>query len=225
MRIAKEHDIRKKEILDKAADLFVRKGYAKTTISNIIDSVGIAKGTFYYYFKSKEEVMDALIMRFVSLCADMIAQKVREPGKTAIQKFREINLINYRVAPGFNEIFMELKYSNNAEMQYKVIVRTIKKISPLLARIVKQGIAEGTFKTDYPNEFAEFLLVFSQVIFEHDIFGFSKETLEKKAVAAASFIESILGAEKGSLDFMARRYDLAAQISRKTHGSESAGGF
>ena len=53
-RIVKEADERRNEILDAAETLFTEKGYSKTTIIDILNQVGIAKGTFYYYFKSKE---------------------------------------------------------------------------------------------------------------------------------------------------------------------------
>ena len=65
MRISKKPEERKNEILDNAEKLFGTKGYSKTTINDILLAVGIAKGTFYYYFKSKEEVMDAIVMRFI----------------------------------------------------------------------------------------------------------------------------------------------------------------
>ena len=64
-RIVKEADERRNEILDAAETLITEKGYSKTTIIDILNQVGIAKGTFYYYFKSKEEVMDAIIERFI----------------------------------------------------------------------------------------------------------------------------------------------------------------
>ena len=63
MRIVKEAEERRNEILDAAERLFSGKGYNHTTINHILDEVQIAKGTFYYYFKSKEEVMDAIIDR------------------------------------------------------------------------------------------------------------------------------------------------------------------
>ena len=52
-RIIKEADERRNEILDAAETLITEKGYSKTTIIDILNQVGIAKGTFYYYFKSK----------------------------------------------------------------------------------------------------------------------------------------------------------------------------
>jgi AcrR family transcriptional regulator len=215
MRILKKHDIRKKEILDKAEVLFIKKGYYKSTIEDILKVVGIAKGTFYYYFKSKEEVMDALIMRFVSYSAEKMKEKVNEHGKTAMEKLYDINSVDYHVTAGYREIYLQLKYCNNAEMQYKIIVKTIKKISPILERLVRQGISEGIFKTEFPREFAEFVMMYSQLIFENDILFFSKEILARKARAVASFMESILGVKKGSLDFIAQRYAYPAKNKNK----------
>ena len=211
MREVKEHNIRKKEILDKAQALFIKKGYSKTTINDILKAEGIAKGTFYHYFKSKEEVMDALIMRFVSLSAEIIEAKANQPGKNAIEKMRDIDSVDYQSMHGINEVYLQLKHSNNAEMQYRIIVKTIRKISPIITRIIKQGVREGLFNTEYPQEFSEFLMVFSQFIFENDMLGFSKEHIAQRAKAAASFMESILGAKKGSLNFIAQRHIRAAK--------------
>lgn len=65
MRVVKEHEERRNEILNTAQTLFVTKGYMKTTINDILQAIGIAKGTFYHYFKSKEEVLDAIIERII----------------------------------------------------------------------------------------------------------------------------------------------------------------
>ena len=63
MRIVKEATERKNEILDAAAVLFMKKGFDNTSTNDILEAVGIARGTLYHHFKSKEEVMDALIDR------------------------------------------------------------------------------------------------------------------------------------------------------------------
>ena len=62
-RIIKKHDERKTEFLDTAQELFFTKGYEKTSVEAIIKKMGLSKGTFYYYFKSKEGLLDALIER------------------------------------------------------------------------------------------------------------------------------------------------------------------
>lgn len=79
MRIVKEAEEQKQAILDAAEILFTTKGYGKTTIMDILEAVGIAKGTFYYHFKSKEDVMDAIIERVVEkdVAAESFTRSIR----------------------------------------------------------------------------------------------------------------------------------------------------
>ena len=63
MRVVKEAEERKNEILDAAEELFAAKGYEHTSTGDILGRVGIARGTLYYHFKSKEDILDALIER------------------------------------------------------------------------------------------------------------------------------------------------------------------
>lgn len=67
MRVIKDADVRKNEILDAATILFAEKGADHTSVADIMTAVGIAKGTLYHHFKSKEEIMDALIERQTSV--------------------------------------------------------------------------------------------------------------------------------------------------------------
>jgi len=60
VRITKEYHVRKNELLDTAQELFFTQGYEQTTVETIIQKVGVSKGTFYYYFKSKEDLLDKL---------------------------------------------------------------------------------------------------------------------------------------------------------------------
>ena len=64
MRVTKEAQERREEILDAAEALFASDGYASTSTNDIIDRVGIARGTLYYHFRSKEEILDAVVLRF-----------------------------------------------------------------------------------------------------------------------------------------------------------------
>ena len=57
MRVVKEAEERKEEILDAAEKMFAMKGFDNTSTGDILDAVGIARGTLYYHFKSKEEIL------------------------------------------------------------------------------------------------------------------------------------------------------------------------
>ena len=64
-RTVKNPEERCHEIIDIAEELFLEKGYEQTAVSDIVKKVGVAQGTFYYYFKSKGEVLDAIIARYI----------------------------------------------------------------------------------------------------------------------------------------------------------------
>lgn len=59
-KVAKNKQHKRKSLLDAAYDLFIAKGFQKTSISEIVDSAGVAKGTFYLYFKDKYDLRDKL---------------------------------------------------------------------------------------------------------------------------------------------------------------------
>ena len=69
-------DINKKQkknaLLQTAFDLFRDKGFAKTTISDIVSDAGLAKGTFYLYFKDKYDLRDKLIAHKQGSCLQML---------------------------------------------------------------------------------------------------------------------------------------------------------
>ena len=65
-RIIKDTQVRMAEILDATEELFYTNGYHETAIRDIVKSIGVAQGTVYYYFKSKEEILEALISRQMS---------------------------------------------------------------------------------------------------------------------------------------------------------------
>ncbi|MGB2578599.1 AcrR family transcriptional regulator [Elusimicrobium simillimum] len=90
-----KHDKRKNEILDIAENLFTTKGYEKTTVENIINTAVIAKGTFYHYFKSKEELLDAIIMRFMDVGVKIIQSIADDPKLTAEQKLHKVTTFKY----------------------------------------------------------------------------------------------------------------------------------
>jgi len=91
MRVIKEHDVRKNEILDMAEKLFRIKGYEKCTIMDIINEVGIAKGTFYYYFKSKEEVLDAVVLRYVDIIRNNAEEIILIENMNPVEKLMRAN--------------------------------------------------------------------------------------------------------------------------------------
>jgi len=210
MRISKDPDERRSEIIDAAEMLFTTKGYASTTINDILKEVGIAKGTFYYYFQSKEEVMDAVVMRFIEMGVKAARNIACDPNMKAPEKLFQI-IMAQRPDPQSDgnkkeEMIDELHEIDNAEMHQKSLVETILKLTPVLTKVIEQGIEEGSFQTPYPRETVEFLLVSSQFLLDEGIFQWEPEERLQKAVAFVHIIETTLGAEKGSFAYIFEMY-------------------
>ncbi|MFK4469195.1 TetR/AcrR family transcriptional regulator [Bacillus sp. RC252] len=203
MRIVKEYGERRNEILETAERLFVTKGYTKTTVNDILKEIGIAKGTFYHYFKSKEEVMDEIIMRIIK--ADVAKAKaiVSNPNITVLDKlFRVLMEQSPKSGDVKDKMIEQFHQPNNAEMHQKSIVQSIIHLSPVLAEILEQGIAEGIFSTPYPQETIELLLSSAQVIFDEGLFQWKPEEMMRRAKAYIKMMEASVGAKEGAFDYM-----------------------
>jgi AcrR family transcriptional regulator len=202
MRVAKKHDIRKNEILTAAETLFITKGYEKTTINDILERVEIGKGTFYHYFQSKEEVMDAVIDRTVTGYIEAAEAVIKDKNLNARQKFARIVLGEMEGIPQRQGMIEELHQDGNAAFHQKSLTETILALSPILAEAVKQGISEGVFDTPYPLETVELLLTTSQFLFDRGIFSWTNDGILRRVEAFIYNSELLLGAEHGSLDYL-----------------------
>ena len=152
MRIIKEHGERRTEIIDAAENLFAAKGYASTAISDILEALNIAKGTFYHYFASKEALMDAVIERYID--AEMaVAQAVADDPKiSAHEKMFRILTDAGRDNERGDRLEKEASAVGNADMHQRTMASIVLRLSPILEGIVRQGMREGTFNTAYPKE-------------------------------------------------------------------------
>ena len=86
MKTVKEGEVRRQEILMVARELFVTKGYEQTSVNDILKIVDIAKGTFYYYFASKEEVLAAIILDIVEEGAKRAEQILKDKSVPLINR-------------------------------------------------------------------------------------------------------------------------------------------
>ncbi|HDX9651041.1 TetR/AcrR family transcriptional regulator [Bacillus wiedmannii] len=203
MRTVKEYEERRKEILETAERLFLTKGYTKTTVNDILKEIGIAKGTFYHYFKSKEEVMDEIIMRIIKEDVTKAKRIVSNPNIPVLDKLFKILMEQSPKSGDVKEKMIEQFHQpNNAEMHQKSLVQSIIHLSPVLTEVLEQGIEEGIFSTPYPQEIIELLLSSAQVIFDDGLFQWKPEEMMRRAKAYIKMMEVSVGAKEGSFDYM-----------------------
>jgi len=205
MRIVKEPEERKNEILDAAEKLFAVKGYEAATVNDILDAVKIAKGTFYYHYKSKEEVLDALIERRISegiQRAEGIAASTLPP----VQKLLAIIMAQKPQNQTQADFTSALHEKDNAKMHQKSLTQYVLRLSPVLGRVVREGVEKGVFSTPFPDESAEILFSAALVLFDDGYFRWTKKEAAAKTAAFLIVIERALGAKGGSFMEFAKAF-------------------
>jgi len=167
-RIVKDPDVRRSEILDVAHRLFYQKGYERTSIQNIITEIGIAKGTFYHYFRSKQDLLDVMIKRMVEQKLQSLELVVADEHLSALEKFERFfgDLADWKGAN--RDFFLDLLpiwyKDENAIVRYKVQSGSMERTMPFLVQIIEQGLAEGVFAAEYPADIAEIVLQIGQAL-------------------------------------------------------------
>jgi len=201
-RISKNPKERRNELLDAAEELFINKGYNETAVSDIVRKISVAQGTFYYYFKSKEEIFVAIFDRQLEIFIEEFNYKINGRCTTALEKLKAfIKLdIENKIININTPLVKHLHEEQNAGLHQKVIVTTILGYKPILVKIISQGIEEGQFQTDYPEEISEFLLTSSAFGFDPSIFNLREEEYPIKIAALLDILEKALSLPKGSLD-------------------------
>ena len=157
MRVVKEAIERRNEILDAAEELFVTKGYDKTSTNDILDRVGIARGTLYYHFKSKEDILNAMIERIndsLIAKAKMIAADTSVPVIDRL--VMTIASLNVETDIG-HEIIGEVHKPQNALMHQKMQENLTSGIVSVLLELAEEGVRQGLFNIKYPAETIEML--------------------------------------------------------------------
>jgi AcrR family transcriptional regulator len=201
MRTVKEAEIRRNEILDAAEQLFGQKGFDGTSTGDILGKVGIARGTLYYHFKSKEDIMDALIERTNANILGAAQHIAADKSIPVIDRIlRVVMALNISGGNGSStEIMEHIHKPQNALMHQKIQKAIISGVPPILTPIICEGIEQGIFNTQYPYECMEMVVIYANTIFDDDMVEMTDEVRMSRVLAFISNVERLLGAESGSL--------------------------
>ena len=190
MRIVKDANERKNEILDAAEELFAAKGYEATSTGDILDRVGIARGTLYYHF---DRINENLIAKAGRIAGDKSMPVVER----IIRAIAGMNLENGDSAIG-HEVLEQMHRPQNALMHQKMQQRMMDGVIPVISALVEEGNAQGVFHAGYPRETTEMLILYAGIAFDSRL-GLTPEQTAHRAQALIHNTEKLLGVEEGSL--------------------------
>lgn len=204
VRTVKKPEERRMEIVKAARFLFETRDYDRTTIQDVIDYLGIAKGTVYYYFRSKEDLLEAVIEDITNELIGKMQKVLDEATGNALEKLQML-IIAGNMGEENQQILEQLHRPGNFGMHVRLLMVTLQKQAPFYGQIIQQGCEEGLFQTDTPLETAEFILTAIQFLTDSGIYPWTQETLIRRMKAFPSLLETQLKAKPGSFDFLIPR--------------------
>lgn len=183
MRIVKDAQERRDEILDAADELFSQKGFDGTSTNEILEKIGIARGTLYYHFKSKEDIMDALIKRYEKVLLDNAEKIAKDKSIPVYERIVKVVMALNIANQGNGRIIEHMHKPQNALMHQKTQATIVKRLTPLLSEMIEEGIEKGLFQTPFPYECMEMAVVYANTIFDSDMIILSEEERKNRMQA------------------------------------------
>lgn len=202
-RIRKSPEERKAELIEASLKLFSTTGYANTAVSDICKDIGVAKSTFFYHFKTKEDVMEVIMHRYADEFAALFSEKCL--GKTAVEQL-QLFLDSFGDELPVEKILDKMEKSSDFKFfgyLWEHIFCTT--LNPLLQKVFALGIKDGTFsfKQDEIPERLRFLWSLMDYLWyvpdnqtSDDI---SDEEMDIRINIALRQLETLMGLENGTL--------------------------
>ena len=138
----------KRKIFETSMKLFAEKGYDATSIEEITSVVGVAKGTLYYHFSSKEEIFNFLVDEGMKLLQNSISIKTAQKNNT-IDKLKSIILIQLKILYKYEDfitIILSQMWGN--EPRNKECKKYVVQYLQIIEKIVRDGIKNGEIIND-----------------------------------------------------------------------------
>lgn len=213
-RVSKEFEVRKQEIMNIAQSLFYQKGYTNTSVNLIIETIGISKGTFYHYFKSKEDLLDSITQEFTDQILERINPIVNDNSLNAIEKLNQFYRLsgmykadNFSLLQTLIKIFID---DANLILRDKIKLKSYLRTAPIFTQILTQGKKEGVFDISHPKETAQMILHLGSAVSDEtgklfvDV-NSHPENIQKLILHFDIYqksVERILGAPENSIKIM-----------------------
>lgn len=203
-RVSKDPQERKAQFVAIAEEMFVKFGYDETSVSDIVKKAGVAQGTFYYHFKSKDEIRDAIIEKYIGEVKQLL-DGILASDMTALEKMSAISYSFQQWGREKGKLTDHIHDEKNEVLHNRMSARVLGYMVPAYASIVEQGNKEEVFDCADPELAAKAIMGITEAIFqgEHNP-KMEDEDTKRKYRAVLEYTEKILGAEPDTFVKFAR---------------------
>lgn len=198
------------KILDALQELLQSRNIQKISVSDIARQAGIGKGSIYYYFSSKDAIVDALIERSYKKPLETAGNLAKQ---THISPFTRMAMIFQACRNSSIEFIKREENTHNSDaipdtaqaqayIHQKFLKHLIAELTPALSEIISQGIAQGDINFEYPKELAEIVLIVLSVKLDNTLSPSTSSEIEKTLRALISLLEKGTDTPVGALDYL-----------------------
>jgi AcrR family transcriptional regulator len=199
VRISKDPEARKDELIEAAERLFLEKGYDNTAVGDIVRAVGVAQGTFYYHFRSKEDILGAIIIKSLDDVGRAISDITNRTDLTPPEKIGAVIGAAFETITEKQGLLESLHRPGNALIHDTMRRLTIDLMVPLMARLVEEGKRSGDFDVPHPREAGELVLAAVAYSFDHPTLLSDPGHRARMKAALESALPRILGMREGTI--------------------------
>ncbi len=185
----------KEQILAVSERLFIERGYDKTTIQNIIDELRLSKGAIYHHFKSKDEILDAIIAAKADRERTLMYRLMENTrGANAKDKVRKMLALHFTGSTAIYDGSMSDMLSSQMKDPRFVsagLKSCVAEDAPVIAELFRAGIADGSICTDYPLEYAEIFMLLVSIWSKPILFGRNKEQTKRRLESLQALMKGV----------------------------------
>lgn len=177
------------KIVDTSTRLFCEKGYEQTSIQDILDALHLSKGGLYHHFKSKEEILEAVLNKrtqyILDMLHDLIENTEADNGKERLKKI--IHCLLTDASAHALDAVMTSQVSN----PYFVVsgLKTcVNQDAQVIAGLIQDGVDDGSIQTDNPKFCAEVFLMLFNFWINPTLFGRGAEETKERLMYLRSLM-------------------------------------
>ncbi len=156
MKLKKEE--KKRKIIDAAIKIFARNGYFNSRVSEIAKEAGVADGTIYIYFKSKEELLSAIFDEALNVFVEE-SKKMLEEITDPIEKLKKIVCLHLKHLGSNRDLAMvfQIEFRHNIVFMERLSKTRLADYFKIIEGVILEGQKQGLFKELNPRFCAKVL--------------------------------------------------------------------
>ena len=190
-------------IYDALEELMRTVPFKDISVESIAKRAGVGKGSVYYYFESKDEILDNVIERSYRRAIREYLDNIR-PEQSALGRIKQLfrSVIKKDFGDSSQNLIVTLHLHDDLILHNKLKALAVRALAPILTVLLEQGIEEGSIKMEYPKESAEIIVSVLTVFLDTTGSFQDGASVKKKLKIFANVLETCLKTPKGSFDFL-----------------------